>query len=283
MMIGRGIVLTGLIFLYGVIFCAQDQRNQERNVTLNLALPVNFYQIAAGYGKQLAAEMLFIRSSVFLGGVRPGTPPTSYEEALANNFEVMTRLYPRFLDPYYFTQSFLPSISKESAARAAGIFETGIAAYPEDLILRFFHGTNFFLAMNEPLKGAKAFTEAAKLPKAPPMFGHLAALLSAQGGDIAAGLISLQIMLAAEKDEVVRTRYQEEIVIFKQAMGVNEAIKAYINKYGTTPKSLEQLVPEFLQGIPEIKDSFILVYDPPNLHLQRPDRKKKIESGIPWK
>ena len=44
--------------------------------------------------------------------------------------------------------------------------------------------------MNEPLKGAEAFAEAAKLPEAPPMFGHLAALLSAKGGDIAAGLIS---------------------------------------------------------------------------------------------
>ena len=279
----RAIFFVGLILCYGAIFSVQEQRMQDRSVTLNLALPLNFYRIAAGYGRQQAAEMLFIRTSVFLGGVRPGTPPTSYEEALANNFEVMTGLYPRFLDPYYFTQAFLPPISKESATRAATIFETGIAAYPEDLILRFFHGTNFFLAMNEPLKGAEAFTEAAKLPKAPPMFGHLAALLSAQGGDIAAGLISLQIMLAAEKDEGVRTRYQEEIVIFEQAMGVSEALKAYINKYGTAPKSLEQLVPEFLQGIPEIKDSFVLVYTPPILHLQRPDRKKKTENGIPWK
>jgi hypothetical protein len=74
--------------------------------------------------------------------------------------------------------------------------------------------------MNEPLKGAEAFAEAAKLPEAPPMFAHLAALLSAQGGDITAGLISLKTMLAVEKDEVVQTRYEEEIVIFNQALEV---------------------------------------------------------------
>jgi hypothetical protein len=128
--------------------------------------------------------------------------------------------------------------------------------------------------MNEPLKGAEAFTEAAKLPKAPPMFGHLAALLSAQGGNIAAGLISLKVMLAGEKDEVVRKRYEEEIVIFEQALQVQKALNAYAGRYGNIPAELEQLIPEFLLELPEIKDSFVLSYDPPNLHLKRPERTK---------
>lgn len=281
MAITRGLLLTGLILCYGLIFSVQEQKAQDRDVSLEIALPVNLHKIAAGYLKQLAAEMLFIKTSVFLGGLRPGTPPTSYADALGNNFEVMTQLYPRFIDPYYFCQAFLPPISPEAAAKAGTIFETGIAAHPDDLVLRFFYGTNFFLSMNEPLKGAQAFTEAAKLPKAPPLFAHLAALLSAKGGDITAGLISLQTMLAAEKDEVVRTRYQQEIVIFEQALNVQTALNAYASKQGNAPNTLQQLVPEFLPQLPEIKDSFILVYDPPTLLLQRPDRKKKAETDIP--
>lgn len=273
--ITRTMFLAGLILLYGVLFSVQEQRTQERETTLSLALPVNFYRITAGYGKQLAAEMLFIRTIVFLGGVRPGTPPTIYETPLANNFEVMTGLYPRFIDPYYFCNGFLPPISNESAARAASIFETGIAAYPEDLILRFFYGANFFLTMNEPLKAGQAFSEAAKLPDAPPLFGHLAALLSAQGGDIIAGLISLKTLRDAEKDVTVRNRYEKEIAIFDQAMKVQQAIKAYIARYGSAPDSLEQLVPDFLHTIPEIKDPFVLTYTPPNLHLKRRDNKGK--------
>lgn len=283
MMIARAIILTSLVVLYGLVFTVQEQKAKERDITLELALPVSFQKITAGYVKQLAAEMLFIRTSVFLGGVRPGIPPTSYADALGNNFAVMTGLYPRFIDPYYFCQGFLPHISPESAAKAATIFETGIAAFPDDLVLRFFYGTNFFLSMNEPLKGAEAFSEAAKLPKAPPLFGHLAALLSAQGGDITAGLISLKAMLAGEKDEVVRKRYEEEIVIFEQALEVQKALNAYAGKYGPAPTELEQLIPEFLPQLPETKDSFVLSYDPPNLHLKRPDRKKKSETGIPWK
>jgi hypothetical protein len=275
--------LAVLILVYGLFFSHLDSKAQGRFTPLQFAPPPAFYRVAAGYLQQLAAEMLFIRVSVFLGGVPPGTDKTSYEDALANNFEVMTTLYPRFIDPYYFTQGFLPSISTESAARAAGIFETGIAAYPEDYVLRFFYGTNFFLTMNEPLKGAKAFADAAQLPKAPPLFGHMAALLSAQGGDIAAGLISLKTMLAAEKEEVVRKRYEEEISIFEQTLITQQAINAYINKYGFPPKELEQLIPEFVAQLPETWAFFTLVYDPPNLHLKRPDRKNKTETGIPWK
>jgi len=52
----------------------------------------------------------------------------------------------------------------------------------ENFVFRFFHGINCFMSMNEPLKGAKAFEEAAKLPEVPPIFGHLTALLSARGG-----------------------------------------------------------------------------------------------------
>ena len=275
MMLVRSIFLACIVLLYGFVFTVQEHKAQARDVSLEFALPVTFHNIAAGYLKQLAAEMLFIKTSVFLGGLRPGMPPASYGEALANNFAVMTQLYPRFIDPYYFCQAFLPPISPEAAGRASTIFETGIAAQPNDFILRFFYGTNFFLAMNEPLKGAKALVEAAKIPGAPPLFGHLAALLSAKGGDIAAGLISLKTMLATEKEEAVRTRYQQEIAIFEQAMNVQMALNTFTDKYSASPKSLEQLVPEFLPQLPQIKDSFTLVYDPPTLRLQRPDRSKK--------
>lgn len=82
---------------------------------------------------------------------------------------------------------------------------------------------------------------------------------------------------------MVRTRYQQEIVIFKQALNVQTALNAYASQHGNAPNTLQQLVPEFLPQLPEIKDSFVLVYDPPTLRLQRPDRKKKAETGIPRK
>ncbi|MDR3631036.1 MAG: hypothetical protein P4L42_11950, partial [Desulfocapsaceae bacterium] len=129
--------------------------------------------------------------------------------------------------------------------------------------------------MNEPLKSAEAFAETAAIPGAPPIFGHLAAVFSAQGGDLTAGLISLKTLLNSEKDENVRARYQEEIAIFEKALEVNAALTAYRKKYSRPPETLQQLVPEFIPAIPEIKDAFVLVYEPPTLRLKRPGRGDK--------
>jgi hypothetical protein len=56
-------------------------------VSLDIALPVSFYKIVTGYKKQLAAEMLFIRTSVFL------TPsiPALHQQAMRNLWPITLR------------------------------------------------------------------------------------------------------------------------------------------------------------------------------------------------
>ncbi|MEA3546929.1 MAG: hypothetical protein U9R66_04635, partial [Thermodesulfobacteriota bacterium] len=215
-------------------------------------------------------EMLFIKTSVFLGGVKPGTPETTYAEPLANNLEVMTSLYPEFIDPYFFNQSYLAPISQESARRANTILNTGIKTSPDNFILRFYYAFNYYSYLNEPLKAAKAFEDAAALPDAPLMFGHLAAVFLAKGGSIAAGLVTLKTMLAAEQNEVIRERYQQEIEIFEKALTVERAVSSYTKKHNLPPEKLEDLVPEHLEQLPEIQNNFILIYEPPLLRLERP-------------
>ncbi|PIE57451.1 MAG: hypothetical protein CSA33_08175 [Desulfobulbus propionicus] len=263
-----------LLILYSLAFVVQEQRRVSRSDRLESNLPASLYRVASGYLQQLTAEILFIKTSVFLGGLQPGVPPASYEAALGNNFEVMTQLYPRFKDPYFFCQGFLSPISKEAAAKASGIFATGVQAYPADFVLRLFYGSNFSLGMNDYQKAAHAFAEAAQLPDAPPLFGHLAALFSAQEGNIAAGLLSLQTLLSTEKDEELRARYAEEIRVFEQALAVQQAIAAYTRQHGLAPHTLEQLVPDFVPQLPGEHGPFILVYEPPRLLLKRPDKRK---------
>lgn len=258
--------------MYRTLFVSYDTKVQLDTVSLGMPLPSNFYKMSAGYLTQLTAEVLFVKSSVFLGGRKSGTSPLGYEDALGSNFEVITTLYPRFIDPYYFCQSFLTPISPEAAAKASTIFETGISAFPKNHILRFFHASNFFLSMDEPLKGAKAFEEASLVPGAPPMFARMAVLLSARGGNLKAGLMSLKVLYASEKDEKVRIRYEQEIESFEKALTVQIALDRYIVNLGGPPRTLEQLIPDYLSELPEIGDSFHLVYKEPTLSLRRPVR-----------
>jgi len=269
-MLLRSFILLSFILVYGLAFSILDHTVQNRNVQLQPALPAKFQQVASGYLRQIVSEILFIKTSVFLGGVKPGTPETTYAESLAHNFEVMTSLYPEFIDPYYFNQSFLAPISLESARRANTIHQTGIEIFPNNFVLHFFYAFNYYRYLNEPLRAAKAFEDAAALPDAPLMFGHLAALFSAEGGDITAGLVTLKTMLAAEQNEVVRERYQQEIEIFEKALTVERAVSSYTKKYHIPPEKLEDLVPEHLEQLPEIQNNFILIYEPPLLRLERP-------------
>lgn len=266
----RSFILLSFILAYGGAFSVLDHTFQNRNVQLQPALPAKLQQVASGYLSQIVSEILFIKTSVFLGGVKPGTPETTYAEPLANNFEVITSLYPEFIDPYFFSQSYLAPISQESARRANTILQTGIKTFPDNFILRFFYAFNCYSYLDEPLKAAKAFEDAAAFPDAPPMFGHLAALFSAKGGNITAGLVTLKTMLAAEQNEVVRERYQQEIETFEKALTVEKAVFLYTKKYHTPPEKLEDLVPEYLEQLPEIQNNFILIYEPPLLRLERP-------------
>jgi len=259
-----------LMLLYGYVFILQEKHAQFKDITLENPIPVSLYRVASGYGRQLAAEMLFIKTAVFLGEVKQKAPNTSYASALENNFDAITSLYPRFIDPYYFSQAYLPSLSRDAAEKNNNILDTGITAFPKDFAFRLFKAINFILYLNEPLESARSFAETAAIADAPPLFGHLAAVFSAQGGDIVAGLISLKALLASEKDKGVRSRYQKEIAIFEQAVQVNDALIAYQKKNNAPPDDLNQLVPEFIPAIPEIKDTFILVYNKPLLRLVRP-------------
>ena len=125
--------------------------------------------------------------------------------------------------------------------------------------------------MNEPHRASEVFAELATREGAPTWFGHLAAILSARGGNLYAGLISLQSMLAVESDEVMKQRYRDDIEMFNQAIGVEKAIQQYFTTYGVYPPELEDLVPDFISVIPTFA-AFELHWHDQLLSLERPAR-----------
>ena len=269
----RSIAASVLILLYVVLFVLQEGRREERILHLDVALPAPVYQVIGGYLKQLLAEMLFIKTSVFVGGLRPGTPEKSYESALIGQCQAMTLTYPRFNDPYFLCQALLPYISREGAEVSTEILRRGIAEFPDNLMFRLYHATNLFRFLDKPLESSAAFKEASKLDGAPPMFARLAYLFSAQGGNIVAALISLRTMAASETDEKTLRRYEEEIAVFEKGLEVQKAVQSYATKFGRFPGTLEELVPVYLEKLPESGTSFRLVYEPPIVKIQRPAKK----------
>jgi len=269
--VARPTLLLLVIVAYGVSYAYLDRTMQGQSVKLQSAPPLKVLQTMSGYFEQISSEMIFIQTSVFLGGLKKlGTVVEDYDTELAHNFRTMTSLYPDFIDPYYLTNAFLAPASRYGAEQADLVFDTGITAYPKDFVLRFFKGANLFYNLQQPLQAADAFAKAAKIEDAPPMFAHLAAIFSGRSGELKAGLIMLQTMANAEKNELVKERYNEEIECFKQAIAVQNAIDLYTKEHGIPPKFLQQLVPKYINAIPTIEKRFVLVYKPPKVSLERP-------------
>jgi hypothetical protein len=266
----RILLLPPLLVAYGLSFLAQDKLFFKTAPNLQPAPAARFLRATTGYLHQLTAEILFVQSAIFLGGLKPGADQKSYAPALAHNYRQITTLYPQFIDPYFYTQSYLAPIAPEYAEAANEILATGRVAAPDNLIYPFFQGFNCFRSLNAPLKAAKVFQEASQLPKAPPMFAHLATIFTAQGGQLQAAIFSLQLMLKTTEDKGVQKRYQEEIEMFEDALKVQRAVDAFFAARQGYPKNLQELVPEYLAALPSFGSAFEVTWQAPVVGLKRP-------------
>jgi len=274
----RHLPLLVLMAAYCLVFLAQEKLFLDRPVSLQPVPAAAFLRATTGYLRQLTSEILFVQSSVFLGGVKPGTDHTTYAPVLAHNYKQITTLYPQFIDPYYFAQGYLPHMNPEFAQATNDILATAREAHPADLIFPFFLGFNLFRYLDKPLEAAEVFRQASLLPKAPPMFGRLAAVLAAQGGQLQAAILSLQVLVKTTDDEGVKKRYYEEIEMFRQALRVQKAVNDFVAAHQRYPGSLDELIPSFIPALPTFGHAYVLTWNPPNVGLQRPHLEKKKPS-----
>ena len=268
-----------IIFLYLATFVYVDKVMQNCAPRLQTAPPLKLLQAVGGYLHQITAEIIFVKTGVFLGGAN--IKPDEHEMEISQNLSTAVLLYPDFIDPYYYTESFLAPISKQSAEAANTILEKGIDTYPHNFVFLFFHAFNYYRYLNDPLSAAKAFQKASTISGAPPMFAHLAAVFSASGGDIAAGLLMLKIMEKGETNSIAKKRYQVEIQDYDKALNVVKAISSYQKKHNAPPETLEDLVPHELNELPKLSKFFAFQWNGTKLSLTRPTRKKKLKEKMP--
>ena len=262
-------ILLASILLYSTFFVLHERQWAGRVERLPLAQPVPYYRVLAGYLQQLAAEMLFVRTNVFIGRATMQNKPLLPDgPAIAQNFEVASALYPRFQAPYYPAQAFLPELSPELARRTNAILESGITAYPGDLSLRFSHAANYFLWMNDKARASEAFAQAAAIPGAPPLYGRLAEMFASPEGELKAGMVSLLVMRNAEKDPKVKAKYGRRLLMYERAIEVQNAVQAYIRDHGAAPATLEHLLPLYLPVVPVFDQGYTLIYNSPQVSLR---------------
>jgi hypothetical protein len=265
----RRFMFVILVMAYGALFVHQEQLKEHDQPRLGLPLPPAPLKGMLGYLRQLGGEMYFVKTSVFLGGLDPSKPWDAYADSLGRNFDAIAELHPDFRDTYFLAESSLAHIGPEQTRKANAILTIGIHTYPEEWLFPFFRGFNRFYYLKENRLAADDLMAASKLPNGPPWLAHLGSMLLAEGGDIYTSLAWLKTMLRGEKDEAMKARYKRDIAAFEKAWAVQTAIFAYRKKHGRMPATLDELVPEFLPGLPDLGGDFLLVWKAPLLQVQR--------------
>ncbi len=258
-----------ILILYAAVWMAQKGKASSLNdCYLSPALPAPVLKVVSGYAKQMAAFSLFVKVAVFEGKPMKKEEQSCYADSMAQNFDVMTDLYPEFIDSYHYCQSFLAPISPVYAQRTNEILERGILTHPGVYYLQFFQAFNYFYYMHQPEKSAEKFFEISKHPGAPPWFGHLAGILMGRGGNLVAGKTMLEAMLSKEQNKTMIKRYHRGIRNFDKAMQVQAALDRYKEVHGKDAVTLQELIPRYLYSLPKLEDKFKLVWSPPILHLE---------------
>lgn len=267
----KKILALVFVLLYVFVWTRQEGKDQWNDFHLTPSLPAPVLQAVSGYSHNLAGFFLFVKVSVFAGGTLKGVKDTSYADTLAQNMDVVTRLYPDFTDPYHYTQSFLAPIGPEYTIKANEILDRIIAKNDPNLwFFPFFKGFNLYFYLEKNKEAAEVFADMAEKGIGPEHMGRLAAILLARDGELIAGRNMVQAMYNNETDEVLKERYRASRDNYDKALLVQDAIRRYEANEGETPEKLEELVPKYLVSLPELEENFKLSWEPPALKIKRP-------------
>jgi len=267
------ITLVALLF-YTACFAPMDRVIHTPPEAYSAAPPEPLQYAASNYLRQLFADMLLIKTKVFIGGLDSHTTPMLYADALASDFITMAKLNPKLLDTYFIGESSLGWIGGYYVRQANIMLEIGIENRPDQWIFPFFTSFNYFFYLQDS-RSAIDYMQLTYQRGGPAWVQHLSSLLAGQSGQLAIGLTWLKSMHHAENNPKQKKRYAKDIHDFEYAITIQQALTKYKLTFNAYPDSLSKLVPTFMPHIDTLGFYHEIHYRKPHIFLTRIQRKKK--------
>lgn len=191
-------------------------------------------------------------SAVQVAGSRRMTP--EHYDRLYVHLQTATNFDPRFVVPYILGGMVLGD-SPGHVREALDILDRGARNHPADWRFPFYIGYTRYFSLGDPLEGAKALEEAARLPESPPYLPLLAARMFAEGRAPETALAFLGRMVREETDPArleILNRRIGEVIVEQDIQALERAVAAYKDATGDLPRALSELVRAgLLRSIPE--------------------------------
>ncbi len=226
-------------------------------------LPSGEYLRMASLGyRELAADLLWLQAIQVMGEKK-----LSEEEGqwLYHAVDLITTLDPKFVRAYE-AGSHALCILVLMPEESNRLLEPGMKHNPQEWILPFLLGINYYFELGDDEKAAEAMAKAARLPGAPERLVNLAAKLFVSAKSPQQAVELLAKVYEETSDENVRKMVEvrlKESIVERDLQILEEAIRRYQVNYTHRPERLEDLVgPGLLRELPKEPFGGQYLYEP---------------------
>lgn len=243
----RGRLVAGALMLalglgvVGALGALERQRPPEARAAELSFLPKGEYLRVAALGyRQMAADLIWLKAVQQLGESKQTR--AGYRWAY-HAVDVVTDVDPAFAFAYQASGTIL-GVWAELPHESIAILTKGMRHHPDSWQLPLVVGYDYFYELHDTRAAARYFRMAAVLPGAPEYLGKLAARMTVEAGDPDAALEFLQRLSMKTQDERIRAgllKRMKEVVIERDLRFLEEGVRRYRVRYGTSPRTLDDL------------------------------------------
>ena len=206
-----------------------------------LLLPSKEMTKVVSFGNEILAAQLIFYNSIFFVGNLERPPSLTILRELYHTLDTVTYLDPYNMDGYYFANGMLswnPSLLEPLDT----LLLRGMARRPWDWQLPFFYGFNQFYFLKKPKEAAAYFERAYQLNPKNTFLPTFIARLYYQADATKTAIAFLEEMIRTTENEKVKEFMLVRLKALQAVSLLEDAVKLYVDKYKTNPRSLEELV-----------------------------------------
>ncbi len=247
------IITAVLIFAYTIFSPYFLKQIQKRPLKLGYVPQGKLYKAALGEFRWITGIYFAFRAITYFGGKSKAVAMKNYRQI--EYFNLYRTIYQSIMlnpyneDAYYFAQAAF--IDTGHIKDLNFLLRKAFKYRPWDFQLPFFLGFNNAYFLRNYDKAAFYFKLAAKLTGSS-LFTNLAARYFYEGGRTKLGISFLKYMIKTSRNRSVKLIYEKRLDALEKIAFLENAVKRYRKKYGTFPKSLNELIlKHIIKKIPE--------------------------------
>ena len=230
------------VFVVSGLQVKEGRKQLSARYALNIiSAPPSVVRLIAGEFNGLMADFTLLQIGSFTGSSRKNIAPAEWRNVILGYDQIMA------MDPH-FEQTYLQAQSDVAwDARMPGeairLLDISKASRPWDFRPGYFMGFDYYYFLGDYDRASAMFLETAKVKDAPVLLVLLGSRFAMLKGRTQTSLLVLENMLnepdiAENNAKEIRNR----ITALRGVMAIENAVKAYSEKFGSNPESLDRLV-----------------------------------------